>query len=114
MVQLQNPARLNLKMTLGAQTTEFNSVGVPVPTFTPLAKIHAGRWNRSMIQSYAIAGTAAEDTDVYVIRHRKSYEGVTRVLIGDVSYELVDVQLDPIPGPMAYDLLTVRKVKKRG
>jgi SPP1 family predicted phage head-tail adaptor len=114
MAQLNNPARLSLKITLGMQTEERNSVGVPVPSFKPVVTVHAGAWTRSLVQQYQLAGLGMTDTEVYVVRHRKSYEGITRVLIGEQAYQLVDEQIEPIPGPTAYDLLTVKKVTKHG
>ncbi|WP_410175647.1 phage head closure protein [Lacticaseibacillus nasuensis] len=110
MVRLATPQRLTLKIKLGTQTTVPNAVGVPVPAFKAVAETHAGAWSRTALQSYAVAGTDLEHTDIYVVRHRKDYEGITRVLIGTDSYQLVDVQSDPIGGPTAYDLLTVKKV----
>ena len=114
MVLLSNPARLSLKITLGTETTVDNAVGVPVPSFKAVTTIHAGAWTRSLVQQYQLAGLGMTDTVVYVVRHRKSYDGITRVLIGKDSYELVDEQIEPIASPQAYDLLTLRRVKRRG
>ena len=113
MVQLSNPARLSLKLTLGMETDEPNAVGVPIPKFVPVTTIHAGHWTRSLSLQYQLAGLGLQNTEVYVVRHRKSYDSITRVLIGTDPYELKDVQSEPIAGPNAYDLLTVKKVTQR-
>lgn len=114
MVQLSNPARLSLKAVLGTTETTYNDAGVPIDTFSPIVTVHAGSWTRSMVQQYQLAGVGMTDTVVYVVRHRQSYDGITRVKINNVQYELVDEQIEPIAGPNAYDLLTLRQVKKHG
>lgn len=114
MVQLSNPARLSLRATLGKTEATYNSAGVPVDTFVPVATIHAGSWTRSLSLQYQLPGLNMQDTVVYVVRHRNSYDGITRVVINNVAYEVADMQIEPIAGPQAYDLLTLRQVKKRG
>lgn len=114
MVQLATPARLDRLMQLGKMASTYNDEGVPADTFSLIRKTLAGAWSRTMLQQYAIAGTDREDTVVYVVRHADSYAGITRVSMLGHLYELTDVQSEPIPGPRAYDLLTLREVTKRG
>jgi DNA-binding transcriptional regulator LsrR (DeoR family) len=96
--------------------TDYNAEGVPVDTFAPKRQTLAGPWARTMLQQYQIAGTSRERTVMYVVRHMPpgAYEGVTHVTMPGHTYELTDVQSEPVPGPRAYDLLTLLEVTKRG
>ena len=101
-------------MELVTTETAFNAEGVPVDTFVRIRKALAGPWSRTMLQQYAISGTDRENTIMYVVRHAPNYDGITRAKVQGCEYELTDVQQEPVPGPRAYDLLTMREVHKRG
>lgn len=114
MTQNINPSRLTKMIELGSYESVPNSVGVTVSKFVSVATVHAGLWSRSITQAFEVYGTDLQHTDMYVIRHRQNYDGITRVKVDGVDRELVDVLQDPTPNQTSFDLLTVRKVTAHG
>jgi hypothetical protein len=95
-------------------TSVYNDAGIPEPQFVVSHKTWCSPWSRTQLQQFTAASVGLQDTVLYVIRSGIDYKGITRAVVDGHTFELISVQVEPVPGPNAYDLLTLREVTKRG
>ncbi|GBG95193.1 hypothetical protein LFYK43_16520 [Ligilactobacillus salitolerans] len=81
--------------------------------FVPKMKLHYARVKHSITQRYLAEGTDLSDTIDIAVRHNDSVEEMQQVMIDDVAYNVQEVSPDN-EMYIAYDFVTIKKVKKGG
>lgn len=117
MVQLNNPARLNLKIKLGKiESGQEDINGLISEEFVAKKTIAASHWIRTQNQQISIEGTALEDTRIFLVHHRKDWEegSYTHVKFKEKILKIVTITPEINDLPTSYDLITVKEVEKNG
>lgn len=107
------PFQLNKVADFGVIESVPNAAGVNVPHFVTRMKLHYSRIKTTLTQKYLVAETSLSDTTNIAVRHNNQLEDMQQVKIGEEIYNIVDVSPDD-EMYIAYDFVTIRKVKKSG
>ncbi|MDH5099754.1 phage head closure protein [Lactobacillus kefiranofaciens] len=111
MVQLQNPDRLNQKISFGTVTDDEDANGVPQNIFSKIgSSTLCGRWSLTTNQIIQLAGLKQTSTIIVVVHHRNNWNGVTHAWFNGELYQVTNIAQDPFRNQTAYDLITLAKV----
>lgn len=114
MALIRDPSELNKRIAFGTiQSVELPS-GVNKPTFMPQFSVWCKKWVRSISQTYSLIGTEYQDTVTVVIRHNHEVDDSLQAKLDEVTYNILNVNPDESPNPVAYDTVTMKKVGKNG
>lgn len=114
MVQLQNPDRLNMIIELGTVEETEDENDNSVLQFHRLIHTRCGRWSLSTNQMFQQEGLNLTHNLIVVVHHKQSWDGITYAKLNGVLYEITLFNQDAYINQTAYDLLSLKKVKKNG
>lgn len=117
MVQLSNPARMDLKLSLGKiESGQEDINGLISEEFVAKKTIAASNWIRTQNQQISIQGTTLEDTRVFLVHHRNDWDDAnyTHLKFKNKILKIVTVSPEVNDLPTSYDLVTVKEVEKNG
>jgi SPP1 family predicted phage head-tail adaptor len=109
--------RLNHKIEFGTvQSVPNEQTGDYDSEFIPTLTVHCALYQRSQTQQYALVGTRLDYSIVVAIRSRSEVTDQLKArFVGKtVVYSIADVSQDASGQPVAYDLVTLKKMEKVG
>lgn len=109
------PAQFNQKASFGTVKSVLNeNTGNYVPTFIAQFTLWCRHNTRSFSRQYQNNGKAEKDSPVIVVRHNSKITDALLVKYQDVQFKISDISIDDSNNFIAYDYLTLEKVKKVG
>lgn len=116
MATINDPSRLNKRISFGTTQPQENANGIMVNSsdsnFQESFSVWCGIWNKTLSEKFAVIGTEHQDDVSVIIRHNTGvYESLLAQIDG-VTYRVNDVAPDESPSPVSFDLVTLKKVTK--
>lgn len=109
---IHDPSQFNKRIGFGTVQSAEQPNGVSKPTFVPSFTVWGKKWRRSISQEYQLVGTSLQDTVTLIIRHNSQVLETMKVQLDGETYDIVSYNPDESSKPVAYDSVTVKKVKK--
>lgn len=109
------PSDFNRWIQFGTTKDELDASGnFYQSTFVPALTLWCAPHTRTLNQQYQIANTELEDTIIVAIRHNSGVNDTYLVNYKSETYKIVSISPDDSNSYIAYDLITLKKVKKAG
>lgn len=113
MAMINDPSRLNLRISFGTGQSTENGNSIPIETYVESFSVWCGVWNRTYAEKFAAIGTEHQNDLTVIIRHNPAVnQSLLAQMVSDLSttYRVVDVAPDETPSPVSFDLVTMQKV----
>lgn len=116
MVMIQDPSRLNRRISFGENIPQENGNGITLnhadSNFRETFSLWCGVWKRTLAEQFQVIGTEHQNDLTVIIRHNPAVNDKLLAQMNGITYRVLDVLPDESPTPVSFDLVTMKRVTK--